>query len=130
MPKTPETPTDAHLTILNVLWDRGASTVREVHEALPASLRRGYTTTLKQMQLMVERGLLSRDESGRSHQYRPLVDRGDTLGTLVRDLRDRAFGGSAAKLVLRALSDEPASPDEVAQIRSLLDQLESDGGAS
>ncbi|MHC5002598.1 MAG: BlaI/MecI/CopY family transcriptional regulator [Planctomycetota bacterium] len=117
-------PTAAELAILNVLWDAGPSTVRQVHDALPASIRRGYTTTLKLMQIMAEKELVYRDESGRSHVYSARTSRRATQSHLVGDLVDRAFGGSSAKLVLRALSEQSATPDELAEIRSLLERLE------
>jgi len=88
-------PTDAQLAILNVLWSRGPSTVREVHEALPDDVRRGYTTTLKLMQIMAEKGLVERDESTRSHVYTAALERGRLQDTLVGELLDKAFGGGA-----------------------------------
>ena len=115
-------PTDAELAILDVLWRLGPSSVRQVHEALGQGT--GYTTTLKLMQLMVGKGLVSRNESRRTHIYRAAAPRTATQRSLVRDLADRAFGGSAAELVLRALHSKPASPDEIARIRALLDDME------
>lgn len=117
-------PTDAELAILAILWALGPATVREVHEALPAGVRRGYTTTLKLMQIMAEKGLARRDESQRSHVYTATADEGETQDTLVGDLLDKAFGGSAAKLAMRALAREPASASELAEIRALLARLE------
>ena len=102
-------PTNAQLAILTVLWELGPATVRQVHEALPAAARRGYTTTLKLMQIMAERGLVERDESARSHVYSAAVERGRLQDTLVGDLLSKAFGGSAAKLAIRALSTTPTS---------------------
>jgi len=119
-------PTNAQLALLSVLWRLGPSTVREVHEALPPANQRGYTTTLKQMQLMAEAGLVTRDESRRSHVYRPAVGEDETKGRLVDELLDRAFGGSAAKLVMRALSNRQASREELAQIRELLAEMEAE----
>ena len=119
-----ERPTDAQLAILSVLWTAGPATVREVHEALPEGTKRGYTTTLKQMQIMAEQGLVERDESQRSHVYRANVAQTDTQGRLVDDLMQKAFGGSAARLVMRALSDKAASAAELAEVRELLDRLE------
>ncbi len=123
-PSNRERPTDSQLSLLSVLWSRGPSTVREVHEALPDDLRRGYTTTLKQLQLMVEQGLALRDESQRSHVYRARVGEEETKGRLVDELLDKAFGGSAAKLVMRALSGRVASEKELGEIRALLDSIE------
>ena len=116
-------PTDAELAILTVLWRRGPSTVREVHEALHPSQGTGYTTVLKLMQLMAQKGLLLRDESQRSHVYRAASAEAQTQRRLLGDLMDRAFAGSASQLVLRALSVKRASAEELEQIRSLLDQL-------
>lgn len=116
-------PTDAELAILTVLWRRGPSTVREVHEALHPSQGTGYTTVLKLMQLMAQKGLLLRDESQRSHVYRAARAEAQTQRRLLGDLMDRAFAGSTSQLVLRALSVKRASAEELEQIRSLLDQL-------
>jgi predicted transcriptional regulator len=122
---TPATqPTGAELAILNVLWSLGPATVRDVHDELPDAIRRGYTTTLKLMQIMVEKGLLDRDESSRSHVYTAVASQESTQVQLLEDLADRAFGGSAARLALRALSDQYATADELAEIRALLDRLE------
>ncbi len=125
--KHPQHPTDAQLVILSLLWALGPSTVRQVHEALPPEQRRGYTTTLKLMQIMAEQGLVARDESNRSHVYTAAVGEEETKTHLVDELLDKAFGGSAAELVLRALSDRPASPEELAEIREMLDDLERGG---
>ena len=130
--KTPLKPTDGELEILRVLWERGPSTVREVHESLEAgpergrrdSRRTGYTTILKLLQIMTEKGLVRRDETERAHVYEARAPREDTEGVLVGDLLDRAFAGSASALVLRALSSKRTSPQELAQIRRLLDELE------
>ncbi len=116
-------PTDAELAILRVLWDRGASTVRQVHEALADARETGYTTTLKLMQIMAEKGLVTRDESARTHIYQSRVPRGETQRQLVSDLVDRAFGGSAAALVMQALSTRAASPQEIAEIQQLIAQF-------
>lgn len=113
-------PTDAELAILRVLWERGPSTVRQVHEALTGSRETGYTTTLKLMQIMAEKGLVTRDESSRTHVYHARVARDVTQRQLVRDLLDRAFGGSAAALVLQALSAHPASLEELSEIQRLI----------
>ena len=124
MSQAPPRPTNAELAILRVIWALGASTVRQVHEALPEGQRRGYTTTLKLMQIMAEKRLLDRDASSRSHVYTALVAEQDTQGKLVGDLMAKAFGGSAASLVMRALSDQPATRDELADIRKLIDELD------
>lgn len=119
MSRTRPRPTDAELAILRVLWERGPSTVRQVHEAL-AERATGYTTTLKLMQIMAEKGLVTRDESSRTHVYASRASQEQTQSQLVRDLVDRAFGGSAAALVLRALNTEGSTPDETREIRRLI----------
>ena len=123
MPET-RLPTDAELEILRVLWERGPSTVREVQEVLSAQREVGYTTALKLLQIMYEKGLVRRDESARTHVYEAGVAQDRTQNALVGDLVDRAFGGSASALVLGALSSKPASKEELAEIRRLLDELE------
>ena len=115
-------PTDAELAILAVLWDRGPSTVRQVHEVLAESRETGYTTTLKLMQIMAEKGLVTRDETARTHVYAARAPQVETQRQLVSDLVDRAFGGSAAALVMQALSARDASPDEIAEIHRLVGQ--------
>jgi predicted transcriptional regulator len=122
MPRTLPRPTDAELAILRVLWERGPSTVRQVHDALVESRDTGYTTTLKLMQIMAEKGLVTRDESARTHVYTARLARTETQRQLVTDLVERAFGGSAAALVLQALDSQAASPDEIAEIRKLIDR--------
>jgi len=128
-------PTDRELAILGVLWDRGPSTVREVHEALDQDAQTGYTTTLKLMQIMVEKGLLVREDdtrdpksvpaaNRRGHVYRPALSEERTQKQLVQDLLDRVFAGSAEKLVLRALSARKVSPKELKRIREMLDEME------
>lgn len=117
-------PTDAQLSILTVLWEIGPATVRQVHEALPEQVRRGYTTTLKLMQIMAEQGLVDRDESARSHVYSACSKETDTQDRLLEDLVEKAFRGSSAHLALRALSQRRASSQELAQIRALLDELD------
>lgn len=117
-------PTDGELQILNVLWQRGPSTVREVHEALLENKDIGYTTILKLMQIMSEKGLVSRDETDRRHVYEAERAQDETQRQLLSDLLDRAFNGSATKLVMQALSSKKASKEELAEIRSMLDELE------
>ncbi len=123
MPATPRRPTEAETEILSVLWARGPSTVRQVHEALPER-GTGYTTVLKLMQIMAQKGLLLRDESRRSHVYQPAVERDAMQRRWVGDLLDRAFAGSTSQLVLRALAAKPVSGSELAEIRAMLDTLE------
>jgi len=114
-------PTDAELAILRILWDLGPSTVRQVHDVLGRERPSAYTTALKLLQIMTEKGLVERDERDRTHVYRARLSEEHTQRQLVRDLVDRAFGGSAAKLVLQALASKHASPDELRQIRHMLD---------
>jgi predicted transcriptional regulator len=112
-------PTDAELGILRVLWTRGPSTVRQIAEVLGREA--GYTTVLKLLQIMTEKRLVVRDESARTHIYQPAYTEDQTQRQLVTDLLDRAFDGSAAKLVLQALSSTKTSPEELAEIKKLLD---------
>ena len=116
-------PTDAELGILQVLWEQGPSTVRAVKEQLDRVKEVGYTTVLKLLQIMNEKGLVDRDESERSHRYSPAVDRAETERRLVGDLIDRGFSGSTSRLVRRALASRPASSEELAEIRQALDEL-------
>ena len=116
-------PTAAELSILQVLWNRGPSTVREVLDELAGET--GYTTVLKLLQIMTEKGLVARNETQRTHVYSPKSPRETTQKQLVRDLLERAFGGSAKHLILSALASQKASPEELAEIRSVLDKLQS-----
>jgi predicted transcriptional regulator len=120
MARNPARPTVAELAILGVLWEHGPSTVRQVHEVLSDTRDTGYTTTLKLMQIMAEKGLVTRDESERTHVYTARIAQTETQRQLVTDLVDRAFGGSAAALVMQALSAHTASPDEIAEIQRLI----------
>jgi len=117
-------PTDAELEILNVMWDQGACTVRQVHDVLSQHRDMGYTTILKIMQIMFEKGLVTRDDSQRSHVYRARQKEQTTQRMLLTDLMSRAFGGSTEKLVMQALSAKKASKEELAEIRRLLNELE------
>ena len=124
MSRKPEkTPTDTELAILRVLWELGPSTVRQVYERLGREGSVGYTTVLKMLQIMTAKGLVDRDESSRAHVYETRESREGTQGRLVSDLLERAFDGSASKLVLRALSSQPASRAEIAEIRRMLDEI-------
>lgn len=123
--KTPTPrPTDAELAILRILWERGASTVRQVHEVLSRERPSAYTTALKLLQIMTEKGLVRRDESDRTHVYQARLTEEQTQRQLVRDLLDRAFGGSASKLVMQALAAKRTSADELTEIRKLIDGRE------
>ena len=125
MPKfTQPRPTDAELEILRVLWSRGPSTVREVHQQLNETKPTGYTTVLKFMQIMADKGLVRRNEDQRAHVYQAMVPQETTQRQLVRDLAERAFGGSATQLVVQALASKRATPTELAQIRQILDEFE------
>ena len=123
MPARPR-PTPAELEILRVLWERGPSTVREIHSILSRGRPTGYTTVLKFLQIMMEKKLVDRDARQRTHVYRARASREHTQQQLLRELTTRAYGGSAAKLVMQALSSKRASADELAAIRKLLDELE------
>lgn len=120
-------PTDAELSLLRVLWRRGPCTVRQVHEALQGERAGGYTTVLKLLQIMTEKGLVTRDESTRSHVYAATRSEAETQGSLIRDLLDKAFAGSTSRLVVRALEERPATPEELASLRALLQRLEEEG---
>jgi predicted transcriptional regulator len=127
MDETPQKlprPTDAELAILRVLWRLGPSTVKEVQENLARRAPTGYTTVLKLLQIMIEKGLVTRDETQRAHLYTARLPEEETQSQLVGDLLDRVFEGSAGRLVMQALAARPASAEELAEIRRLLDRLE------
>ena len=117
-------PTDGELEILRVLWSQGPSTVRRVMEVLNEKRHMGYTTALKLMQIMADKGLVTRDESKRTHVYHAACSEDDTQRHLVGDLMERAFENSAQKLVMHALSTQKASADDLAEIRKMLDEME------
>lgn len=117
-------PTASELEILGVLWRTGPATVRQVWTELEDVKPAGYTTVLKLMQIMAEKGLLIRDEENRAHIYRPALEQAETQGRIVNDLLERVFAGSASALVMRALSLKPASKKEIAEIRRMLDEAE------
>lgn len=119
-------PTDAEVDILAALWRLGPATVREVHEALGKDC--GYTTTLKQMQLMLDKGLLTRSERFRSHVYQPAVPKEELQQQIAGDLLQRVFGGSAASLIMGALAARPASPKELAEIRGMIEAFAKNKG--
>ena len=125
-PLTPK-PTDAELGILRVLWERGPSTVRQVHDVLGRERSSAYTTTLKLLQIMTDKGLVERDERDRTHIYRARMSEEQTQRQLIRDLLDRAFGGSAMKLVMQALATKRASAEELREIRRVVDAARQDG---
>lgn len=117
-------PTDAELALLRVLWERGPSTVRDIWEHAGPAHRTGYTTVLKTLQIMLEKGLVNRDDRMRSHVYQAALTREETQTQLVGHVLDHVFSGSARNLVMRALSVKKASPAELAEIRQLLDEME------
>ena len=117
-------PTEAELSILRVLWRQGPSTVRAIWEDIDPEQRTGYTTVLKIMQIMFEKGLLDRDETQRSHVYTPRLTEEQTQQQVLRHLLERVFSGSARKLVMQALAVKKATPAELAEIRKMLDELE------
>jgi BlaI family transcriptional regulator, penicillinase repressor len=120
MRRVPSLPTGAELAILRVLWRRGPSTVREVQVALEQDRPTGYTTALKLLQIMFEKGLVLRDESARTHVYRARATEQQTRRQLLRDLTDRAFDGSTAELIKEAIALKPPTRDEAAGLRALL----------
>ena len=117
-------PTDSELEILHVLWQRGPSTVRDVHDELSKSKPIGYTTVLKLMQIMADKGSVRRNEEQRAHVYEARLPREHTQRQLVGDLLDRAFEGSAARLVMQALESKQATAQELTEIRNMLDEFE------
>ena len=118
-------PTESELEILEILWQTGSATVRKVNELLEHKGRNvGYTTTLKMMQIMTDKGLLSRTMESRTHVYKPLLQAGTARNALIDRVVNVAFGGSAMKLVLQALGNHKATPEEIHEIRALIDQLE------
>lgn len=120
-------PTDSECMILNVIWQEGPSTVRAVFEAINTTQEMGYTTVLKFMQIMTEKGLLERNTEVRPQVYRAAESKQKTQKTLLNDLLDRAFGGSPGNLALQALSMRKSTPDELKELRRLLDKLEKGG---
>ena len=116
-------PTESELEILQILWLRGIATVREVHEELGKTKDVGYTTTLKLMQIMHEKGLVKRDESMRTHIYQPAVNKEKTQKHLLEKMIDSLFGGSSTQLVLQALGEHKYNPEELEKIQALLDNL-------
>lgn len=118
-------PTESELEILQILWDKGLATVREVHELLAVTKDVGYTTTLKLMQIMNEKGIVKRDDSMRTHVYQAAVNKEKTQKHLLSKMIDNLFGGSPTQLVIQALGDEKhkASPAEIEKIQALLDSL-------
>ncbi|HKC66399.1 MAG TPA: BlaI/MecI/CopY family transcriptional regulator [Pyrinomonadaceae bacterium] len=119
-------PTDSELEILNVLYRRGPSTVREIYHVINKQKPTLYTTVLKMLQIMTEKGLVKRDDQERAHRYEAWLAQEQTQRQLLNDLLKRAFEGSATKLVMQALSSKKTSAEDLAQIRALLDKMERD----
>lgn len=117
-------PTDAELEILTVIWSRGPSTVREIHETILERKPTQYTTVLKILQIMTDKGLVLRDDSQRAHSYKAAIPREATQKQLAGDLLKRAFGGSASSLLMGALSARKASKKELAEMRRMLEEYE------
>lgn len=117
-------PTESELEILNILWDKGPSTVRDVHEVLEQSKEAGYTTTLKLMQIMYEKKLLKRDTTAKSHVYTANVSQEKTQGQLVKKLIDSVFNGSASQLVMQALGNHKTNKKELDAIKKYLEEME------
>ena len=117
-------PTESELAILQELWKRGPSTVRTIHEALSTGRDIGYTTALKLMQIMHEKGLLTREREGKTHIYRPAVSQEKIQKQLLNKLVDTAFQGSAMKLIMQALGNQKTSADELNKIKSFIEKLE------
>ena len=128
MSETPDLPkpSDGELEILHELWSRGPLTVREVHEALSKKQKMGYTTILKMMQIMYAKGLVVRDDSSRAHIYEAAIEEEVVQDKMVKKLLDRVFKGSAEQLILRALSVKRSTPEELDEIRKIIDSLEND----
>jgi BlaI family penicillinase repressor len=117
-------PTESELEILALLWELKEASVRQIHERLAVTKDTGYTTTLKTMQIMHAKGMLSRDEQNRSHIYRPDTNQKETQNSLLKNLVNTAFGGSAQNLVMQALGQDNPSKENLDEIRAFLDQLE------
>ncbi len=119
-------PTESEVEILQILWQKGSATVREVHEVLETKKDVGYTTTLKLMQIMVEKGIVDRDTSKRIHIYKPLIPQSSVENNLINKLRQKIFRGSASRLVIGALSSEPVSEEELEEIKEFLENFSRD----
>lgn len=115
-------PTESELELLNVLWEKGPATVREVHEAIAQERELGYTTVLKIFQRMTEKGLVQREESGKAHTYRPTVPQQETQSQMLRDLSERLFSGSSTQLAMHALSMKAPNAEELEDVRKILEQ--------
>ena len=119
-------PTASELAILQLLWDNGPLTVRQVHDTVAEEREVGYTTTLKTMQVMFERGFLTREPQGRGHLYAAAIAKEDTQDELLDNFLDRAFGGSVKGLVMRALGNRKTSRKDIKELKALIDRLENE----
>jgi len=117
-------PTESELEILKILWIKGSATVKEVNKVLNETKKTGYTTTLKLMQIMQQKGILSRTQEGRSHIYTPEIKEKETRNFMISKLMDSLFGGSAKEMVMQALGNYKPSKEELDEIRSLIDKME------
>jgi predicted transcriptional regulator len=115
-------PTEVELELLRVLWDKGEATVRDLYEVVSEQRPLGYTSVLKMLQIMTEKGLVERSEAGKAHVYRAAASQEETQSQLLRDLSERLFSGSAAQLAMHALAMEPASAEEIEEIRKIIRQ--------
>jgi BlaI family transcriptional regulator, penicillinase repressor len=115
-------PTEVELEILRALWDKDSATVRELYEVVSMRRALGYTSVLKTLQIMTEKGLVERTEAGKAHVYRAAASQEETQNQLLRDLSERLFSGSAAQLAMHALSMQPASEEELQEIRRIIKQ--------
>lgn len=122
MPSAIKKPTEAELEILRVLWTKGSATVRDIFEVLSQERPMGYTTVLKTMQIMLDKGLVSRTEEGKAHIYAAAMREEDMQGQLLQDLSDKLFSGSPALLAMHALSMQPASDEEIQLIKALIER--------
>ena len=116
-------PTESEIEILSILWDRKLATVREVHEELLKNKEAGYTTTLKLMQIMFEKGLVTRDDSSKTHIYKPFVNKEKTQKQFLNKMIDSLFSGSSTELVLRALGNKNTTDEELDKIQGLIKEL-------
>lgn len=116
-------PTESEMEILNILWDKGTATVRDIHEVLEKQKPSGYTTTLKLMQIMFEKGMLTREAQGKMHVYKAVIKREKAREQVVQKMIDTMFSGSASQLVMQALGNHTASPKELDEIKAYLDKL-------
>ena len=127
MPRKKNKPTEAELDILTILWDQGPCSVRYVNDKQNMTRRVGYTTTLKQLQIMYEKGMVSRNSDGRTHIYEAVKDKEETQQQLLDRLLNTAFGGSASKLVMQVLGNHKSTAKELEEIKQLINKLEEDG---